>query len=341
LDPATAAATASRVDGIDRPRLAVISPVYNDWACLPDLLARLDQALAGIHQAADFYLIDDASSVARPEQLVGQFYQAIHSVWAVRLKRNLGHQRAIAVGLGLVSALNSHEAALVLDSDGEDRPEDVERLFAAMRQTGGGAIVFAARTKRTEGWWFKLMYRLFRLSHRWLTGIPVRFGNFSLVPMRLARSLILVSDLWNHYAAAVVKARLPYTSVPCARGPRITGTSQMNLVALTTHGLRAFSVFSEEIGTRALLACLALFALSLIGAILIVVIRFGTAYAIPGWATTAMAFAILAALQTLTLAAVFVFFVLSSRSFSATVPGRESELFIESREILYGPGMHR
>jgi polyisoprenyl-phosphate glycosyltransferase len=146
---------------------------------------------------------------------------------------------------------------------------------------------------------------------------------------------VLVSDLWNHYAAAVVKARLPYSTVPCTRGSRIAGTSQMNLVSLTTHGLRAFSVFSEEIGTRALLACLALFALSILGSGVVVLIRFGTPYAIPGWATAAMAFAILAALQTLTLATVFVFYVLSSRSLSAAVPAREFEQFIGSREVLY------
>jgi hypothetical protein len=111
----------------------------------------------------------------------------------------------------------------------------------------------------------------------------------------------------------------------------------MNLISLTTHGLRAFSVFSEEIGTRALLACLALFVLSLAGSAVIVIIRFGTALAVPGWATTAMAFAILIALQSLTLAAVFVFYVLSSRSFSATLPVREFEMFIESREAVYIP----
>jgi glycosyltransferase involved in cell wall biosynthesis len=325
----------------DRPYLAVVSPVFNDWGCVPELLARLDQALCSIQGAADVYVIDDGSTLARPLNLVDQSYQAIRSVRAVRLKRNLGHQRAIAVGLGLVSALDGYDGALVLDSDGEDRPEDVPRLYAAMRETNGSTVVFAGRTKRTEGWWFRLMYWLFRISHRFLTGVPVRFGNFSLVPIRHARSLILVSDLWNHYAAAVVKARLPYSSVPCPRGPRIAGTSQMNVVSLTTHGLRAFSVFSEEIGTRALLLCLALFALSLAGSVTIVIIRFGTTYAIPGWATTAMAFAILAALQTLTLAAVFTLFVLASRSFSATLPVREVELFIESREVLYGPGMDR
>jgi glycosyltransferase involved in cell wall biosynthesis len=325
----------------DRPYLAVVSPVFNDWGCVPELLARLDQALGSIQATAEVYLVDDASTLARSLNLAGQSYQAIRSVWAVRLKRNLGHQRAIAVGLGLVSPSDAYDAVLVLDSDGEDRPEDVPQLYAAMRRTNGSAVVFAERTRRTEGWWFKLMYWLYRVSHRWLTGIAVRFGNFSLVPIRLCRSLTLVSDLWNHYAAAVVKSRLPYTSVPCPRGARIAGTSQMNLVSLTSHGLRAFSVFSEEIGTRALLLCLALFALSLLGSIIVVAIRFGTSYAIPGWATTAMAFAILVALQSLTLAAVFTFFVLSSRSFSATVPLREAELFIESKEMLYGPGATR
>ena len=127
----------------DRPYLAVVSPVFNDWGCVPELLARLDQSLGSIQGAADVYLVDDGSTLARSLSLAGPSYQAIRSVWLVRLKRNLGHQRAIAVGLGLVSALNAHEAVLVLDSDGEDRPEDVPRLYAAMRRTGGNAVVFA------------------------------------------------------------------------------------------------------------------------------------------------------------------------------------------------------
>jgi hypothetical protein len=321
-----------------RPRLAVISPVFNDWACLPELLTRLDQALSAVQGAADVFLIDDASPLPRPPASINHSYTAIRSVWVIRLLRNLGHQRAIAVGMGLVSTLEGYDAVLVLDSDGEDQPEDLEKLYSAFQRMEGKSIVFAGRTKRTEGWWFKLMYWLFRQSHRALTGIPVRFGNFSLVPVPLVRSLVLVSDLWNHYAAAAVKARLPYISVPCTRGSRIAGSSQMNLVSLTTHGLRAFSVFSEEIGTRALLTCLALFALSILGSAGVLIIRFGTPYAIPGWATVAMAFVILAALQSLTLAAVFVFYVLSSRTLSATLPIREYELFIQSREVLYRAG---
>src|SRR6266540_5706932 len=96
-----------------RPKLAVISPVYNDWACLPALLDRLDQALHRIQATADMYLIDDASALPRPRDLQDRSYEAIRSVWIVRLKRNLGHQRAIAVGLGLVSTLQGYQASLV------------------------------------------------------------------------------------------------------------------------------------------------------------------------------------------------------------------------------------
>ena len=85
-----------------------------------------------------------------------------------------------------------------------------------------------------------------------LTGIPVRVGNFSVIPAAQLRRLVVVSELWNHYAAAVFKARTPKATVPTARAPRLAGRSRMNFVDLVTHGLSALSVHSELIGVRLL-----------------------------------------------------------------------------------------
>jgi hypothetical protein len=46
-------------------------------------------------------------------------------------RRNLGHQRAIAIGLGYLKATVPGKFLIVMDSDGQDRPEDVRRLLAA------------------------------------------------------------------------------------------------------------------------------------------------------------------------------------------------------------------
>src|SRR4029434_10989959 len=67
-------------------------------------------------------------------------------------------------------------------------------------------------------------------------------------------SLVVASELWNHYAAAVVKLRLPYTSIPTTRGRRASGRSSLDFVALVVHGLSAASVFGDVIGVRLAIA---------------------------------------------------------------------------------------
>ena len=98
-------------------------------------------------------------------------------------------------------------------------------------------------------------------------------------------SLVVVSELWNHYAAAVYKAKLPIGLIPAQRNCRLEGSSRMNLVALVVHGLSAMAVFGDRIGVRLLI--LVSFGMSLVGLALIGVIgiRFLTPLAIPGWAT--------------------------------------------------------
>src|SRR5262249_7603317 len=98
-------------------------------------------------------------------------------------------------------------------------------------------------------------------------------------------TLSVMPELWNHYAAAVFRSKLPLKTVPIPRGHRTSGTTQMNFVALVYHGLSAISVFGDIVGVRLLLG-------SLVGALLaglaifaIIAVRFMTDWAIPGWAT--------------------------------------------------------
>jgi hypothetical protein len=80
----------------------------------------------------------------------------------------------------------------------------------------------------------------------------VRFGNFSVMPRELLERIVGSPQLWNHYAAAVIRSRVPYIGVPTARATRLGGRSKMNWPALTVHGLSALAVFSDIIGARLL-----------------------------------------------------------------------------------------
>ena len=201
--------------------IAIVMPVYNDWDAAQRLLPLIDKALVSTSCRAQVLLIDDASTAEPSEQWPGGFAR-IDGVSILRLRRNLGHQRAIAIGLvHIYQTLLKIDALVVMDADGEDRPEDIPALLDAFVAGNGREVVFAARSKRMEGLAFTLSYHAYRIVHKALTGISVRVGNFSVIPIESLGRLMVVSELWNHYAAAVFRSRIPYTSVPIPRGTRI------------------------------------------------------------------------------------------------------------------------
>ena len=107
--------------------LIILMPVYNDWGALSLLLPILDRALKPAELKARVLLVDDGSTTSEPKNF-GTFFESIKTVDVLSLRRNLGHQRAIAVGLSYIEVNQPQCSVIVMDSDGEDDPKDVPRL---------------------------------------------------------------------------------------------------------------------------------------------------------------------------------------------------------------------
>jgi polyisoprenyl-phosphate glycosyltransferase len=314
--------------------IAVLIPVYNDWEALSLLLPRLDRALQTAGRTARVCVVDDGSTVstpaARPEP-----YLAIEGVDVLVLRRNLGHQRAIAIGLAHLAHEGRTGAVVVMDGDGEDAPEDVPRLLASLELEGCDTVVFAERRRRSEGPLFAGFYAIYRWLHWLLTGIPVRVGNFSALPARHLQSVVVVSEVWNHYAAAIFKAKLPRTSIPTTRAQRLCGQSRMNFVSLVGHGLSALSVHAEVVGVRLLVVVLALSVLMTTVLVGVIGIRIFTDLAIPGWATMAAGLLLVLLSQAVAFAVSFVFLVLHARSQPLFIPARDYQYFVREFRAYY------
>jgi hypothetical protein len=227
------------------------------------------------------------------------------------------------------------EAVVIMDGDGEDDPADVPRLLDRLREEGNTSIVFAERTRRSESLRFQFFYFLYRQLHLVLTSKKVRVGNFSAIPRQRLESLVAVSELWNHYAAAVFYSRQPYCTIPTRRARRLGGRSSMDFVALVTHGLSAISVYRELIGVRLLVLAI-LMALGAIGGLaLVLFLRLATPLAIPGWATSAAGILVIVLLQAMMLALVFCFVILGGRHGTTFLPLRDYAYFIATTHTLY------
>ncbi len=287
---------------VSPPHVVVLMPLRDDWASAAELIRLLDKAISSYPCTVDVLLVDDGS--------VQEFHSADFHV-----------HKAIPC-----------DAVLVMDSDGEDTPDGALQLLRAF---SGTTAIFAERSRRTEPFVFRLFYQLYKLLHRMLTGISVRAGNFSILPSRYLGRLVVTSELWNHYAAAVFRSGLPFTTTPIPRGYRITGKSRMNFVSLIAHGMSAISVFGDVVGVRLLIASMAGSLMAALGILAVTAIRIFTDRAIPGWAIYSIGALAIVLIQFVTMATSFTFTILSNRTSFSFVPLRDYELFVAEAEDIY------
>jgi len=270
---------------------AVVTPVFEDgdsFAALCRDLARIDDGAA-----LEVLAVDDGTIGAPP--MLDALRKAGLAGRIVRLKRNCGHQTAIWVGLALAASEPRYAGAVVMDSDGEDRPGDIPRLIAAMAPDCNAAV--ARRGRRTEPLAFRLFYRLYRRFFSLLTGREIRFGNFCALDRRALSRLAAMQETQIHLAAALIKSRLRRAEIPCDRGRRYDGRSRMNFYDLALHGIRAVAVFDDTVLTRMGAVC----AGAAVSGVLVFLAGLAlklSGQATPGWLTFVTGFLILVFLQT-------------------------------------------
>lgn len=313
-------------------RLALVIPVLDDWAAFSTLVAEIARAFAGSELTFEIYAVDDGSMEKfEPSTIALPADGCIASLEVLHLPLNLGHQRAIAVGLCALVQRKDIDGVVVMDGDGEDRPSDIRALVEGSR-IHPGAIILAERARRSESPMFKMGYAIYRLLFRVMTGRRISFGNFSLIPMAALRRLVYMPELWNNLPASIIRSRFPYFAVPIARGERYAGRSHMDLVALVAHGLSAMSVYTDVIFVRTLLAATLIGALSICGIVAVMVIRFSTDLAIPGWATSAAGSLLIILLLTLVIVVATTLMMLAGRSARPIVPIVDTPSLILHRE---------
>ena len=270
----------------------VLTPVFEDAAVFQILLRELQVVVpSGLYVVA----VDDGSVV---HPLTSQAHQEAAVAGAVvTLRRNIGHQRAISVGLRCIAEhIRPEQILVIMDSDGEDVPVDVHTLLEALESSRWDVAV-AKRASRAEGLVFRSFYFLYKLLFRALTGRPIAFGNFMAMRASATRRLACMPELDMHLAATVLASKLRVGQCVLNRGARYAGQSKMNFVSLTLHGFRALMVFTEDVLVRVSLSCVLIATMSVLLALIAVGLKL-TGYSSPGWFSVALGVLVLIFLQT-------------------------------------------
>ena len=308
-------------------KYVILIPQYNDWEALNLLIERINQdVVAELLATTSLVIVDDCSSQDL-EHLVAFRGQQVQ---IVRLYGNLGHQRAIAIGLSYIAKEVSCEKVIVMDADGEDAPKDINALVAASEQSPD-RIVFAQRTKRQESFTFRFFYGIYKFIFRQLTGKVITFGNFSLIPQRRLQNLVRVSEIWNNFPGGIIRSRIPYVAIPTERGKRLAGESKMNFVSLVLHGLSTISVLIDVTAVRILIFSIGMSLAALLVICIVLFLKWMND-ASPGWASTLSSALLIVVLQSFLISLFLVFMVLQYRTQQQFIPVLQYRDFIEKVE---------
>ena len=235
-------------------KFIILIPLYNDWKSATKLLNEIDSQIELWDGEVSIIIVNDASIEERSG--LDFNYKNIKSVKILNMRKNQVHQRCIAAGLKYICKNEDFDRVFVMDSDGEDRPEELNDFYKKAEENPNMTIT-GNRFKRSEGLVFKILYEIHKLLTLIFAGKLIKFGNFTSLPKNHVEQLIQKPYLWNSYSSTVVKTIYERTSIPSTRGFRYVLPSKMNFIGLVFHSLAIISVFRNVVIIRSTIYLLA------------------------------------------------------------------------------------
>jgi hypothetical protein len=231
-------------------KFKILIPLYNDWKSVSKLLNQIDSQTNNWDAEVSIIIVNDASTEKKSG--LESIYKKIKSVKILNMKKNQVHQRCIAVGLKYICENEDFDRVIIMDADGEDRPEELNDFFKKAKENPNMTIT-GNRFKRSEGFVFKVLYEAHKLLTLIFTGKLIKFGNFSCLPKNHVQQLVQKPYLWNSYSSSVVRTIDERTFIPSTRGTRYVLPSKMNFFALIFHSLSIISVFRNAVIIRSVI----------------------------------------------------------------------------------------
>ena len=273
-------------------RFAVVMPIYEDQ----EASTRLFRELFAEYGDRVYVVAVDDGSINQPVHVEALQANGLNGV-VIQLKRNVGHQRAIAIGINYVADhFPDMPCTVVMDSDGEDTPQSIKMLVEPM-QSPKVDVVVAQRKSRIETIRFKTFYVIYKMLFQFLTGRKISFGNFMALKPSALKRLAAMQELWMHVASCVLTSKLRVQTLPIDRGPRYAGKSKMNFVGLALHGFRALMVFAEDVLVRVGIICAFVAVITVVASVAAIALKLA-GFATPGWFSVALGILLLVFLQT-------------------------------------------
>ena len=236
-------------------KIIILIPVYNDWDSLSKLLIEVNEKIKFFSDFNFECLIVNDASTSKLTKLDKP--SNFKSVELLNMIENRGHARCNAFGIRYVFQNKEFDNLILMDGDGEDRPEEIKSLIEKIKENPNSSVV-AKRVKRSEGILFQSLYQLHKIITFLFTGQNINFGNYSILTRKDVEKLHSKASLWSSFSGSVKKNLKSLNEINSIRGSRYFGPSKMSLFKLIIHSLSIIAVFKFNVFLRSTVMLIAL-----------------------------------------------------------------------------------
>jgi len=228
-------------------KILILIPVFNDWDSLKKLINEINENIKDYNNISfECLIINDASTISQPKMTRPE---NIKSLEVLNMIENRGHARCNAFGIRYVYENKKFDNLILMDGDGEDRPEEIKSLVNKIENTPMVSVV-AKRVQRSEGPLFQLLYKIHKFVTFIFTGKNMNFGNYCLLTKKDVEKLHSKASLWSSFSGTVKKNLKPLNEINSVRGLRYFGPSHMSLLKLLLHSFSIIAVFKYQVILR-------------------------------------------------------------------------------------------
>lgn len=261
--------------------LSIVIPIYNDHEVLSELYKRLKPVIDSLTDTYEIIMVDDGSKDNSWNEILSLRKQDKNIV-AVKLTRNFGQQNSIAAGLDF----SQNEIVVLMDSDLQDRPEDIPTLINALYDNDVSMAI--AQWEERQDSIFKLFVsKLFYQISNKITSIRTEpcLGVFRAMKREVVDELKNFPERTATTLSILYFIGSNYIPVPLKRDVRFAGKSGYNLrkmLSITFTRIFSFSMLPIRLATYTG------FAISGVSFIIGIILILKRLYGIiaPGWTST-------------------------------------------------------
>lgn len=148
---------------------SVVIPVYNEEACLDELISRCLAACEKTGKKFEIILIDDGSKDRSAEIITAASEKYPNKIVGCILNRNYGQHAAIMAGFSLVIT----DLAITIDADLQNPPEEIPRLVEHADK-GGYDVIGTIRANRKDSMFRKTASFIVNKVAQKATGVKMK-----------------------------------------------------------------------------------------------------------------------------------------------------------------------